>query len=246
MAGDATRRARISARLTSTSRTSSTGCSGPGCGSARPCAVSDEVLDLDAGTVEVNATVVRVAGRGLVVQRRTKSEAGWRVLALPPDLVALVRRRREELRVPGPEAVATLGARGAFGELRNPGILLTSATGSLRDPRNTNRDLRWLLDGLDCEACQGSGYQLGPDGAIARDEDGQPTRCDAGPFAWVTSHTFRKTVATRMEEAGCTPREVADQLGHSRPSMTQDVYFGRSVVTAKAAKILARPTRPTR
>jgi len=67
-----------------------------------------------------------------------------------------------------------------------------------------------------------------------------PYECAAGPWSWVTSHTFRKTVATRMEEAGCTPREVADQLGHSKVSMTQDVYFGRGVVVAAAAKILER------
>ncbi|MFR9730392.1 tyrosine-type recombinase/integrase [Saccharopolyspora sp. MS10] len=36
-------------------------------------------------------------------------------------------------------------------------------------------------------------------------------------FAWVTSHVFRKTAATILDEAGLTPRLVADQLGHSRP-----------------------------
>ena len=52
--------------------------------------------------------------------------------------------------------------------------------------------------------------------------------------------TFRKTVATRLDEAGFTPRQVADQLGHANPSMTLDVYFGRQVVSAEAARVLGR------
>jgi integrase len=41
-----------------------------------------------------------------------------------------------------------------------------------------------------------------------------------GDFAWITSHTFRKTAATILDEATLSARLVADQLGHSRPSMT--------------------------
>lgn len=52
--------------------------------------------------------------------------------------------------------------------------------------------------------------------------------------------SFRKTVATRMDEAGCSAREIADQLGHAKPSMTMDIYMGRNVVTAKAAGLLDR------
>jgi integrase len=37
-----------------------------------------------------------------------------------------------------------------------------------------------------------------------------------------------------------TPRQVADQLGHANPSMTLDVYFGRQVVSADAARVLDR------
>jgi integrase len=39
----------------------------------------------------------------------------------------------------------------------------------------------------------------------------------------VTFHTFRKTVATLLDDAGLTARQVADILGHANPSMTQDV-----------------------
>ncbi|MEU6127535.1 tyrosine-type recombinase/integrase [Saccharopolyspora sp. NPDC047091] len=59
-------------------------------------------------------------------------------------------------------------------------------------------------------------------------------------FAWVTSHVFRKTAATILDEAGLTARLIADQLGHSRPSMTQDVYMGRKSVSREAADVLER------
>jgi integrase len=49
---------------------------------------------------------------------------------------------------------------------------------------------------------------------------------------------FRKTAATILDEAGLTARVVADQLGHSRPSMTQDVYLGRKVVSRLTANAL--------
>ncbi|MEV5537430.1 tyrosine-type recombinase/integrase [Saccharopolyspora shandongensis] len=43
----------------------------------------------------------------------------------------------------------------------------------------------------------------------------------------MTFHTLRKTFATLLEEAGLTARQVAELLGHSHVSMTQDNYFGR-------------------
>jgi hypothetical protein len=48
-----------------------------------------------------------------------------------------------------------------------------------------------------------------------------------------TSHLLRRCVATQMDDLGIAVREIADQLGHSRPSMTQDVYLGRSRVSTK-------------
>ena len=39
-------------------------------------------------------------------------------------------------------------------------------------------------------------------------------------FTWVTSHVFRKTCATILDEAGLSARAVADQLGHARPLPT--------------------------
>lgn len=61
---------------------------------------------------------------------------------------------------------------------------------------------------------------------------------DRAGFDWVTSHNFRKTTATLLDDAGLSARLVADQLGHARPSMTQDVYMGRKAVDARAAAAL--------
>jgi integrase len=61
---------------------------------------------------------------------------------------------------------------------------------------------------------------------------------EAAGFAWVTSHVLRKTVATLMDQAGLSARAAADQLGHTKPSMTTDVYLGRGIVDTGAADVL--------
>lgn len=187
----------------------------------------EPLLDLTAGTWEVNATLIRVGGvqrrralekkaaagsltweeqeeldatlryglePGLHVQERTKSDAGWRILALPPFCVDMLRDRQTRPRLVPPDRVV-------FG---SPGRR------ALRDPSNTARDLRIAVAAL--------GF-----------DDWAPT-----------FHTFRKTALSKMEDAGFTAREAADQAGHSKPSMTQDVYFGRTVTVAKAAETLNR------
>lgn len=61
---------------------------------------------------------------------------------------------------------------------------------------------------------------------------------EADAFAWLTSHVFRKTTATMLDDAGQSARQIADQLGHARPSMTQDVYMGRKAKNPDAASAL--------
>ncbi|WP_367138790.1 tyrosine-type recombinase/integrase [Saccharothrix sp. HUAS TT1] len=62
-------------------------------------------------------------------------------------------------------------------------------------------------------------------------------------YEWVTFRTFRRTVATLLDEAGLTARQIADLLGHSRPSMTQDVYMGRRSPGRAAADALGAVIR---
>jgi hypothetical protein len=98
------------------------------------------LLDLDAGTWEVNATIVREEGVGLFIQERPKSTAGRRVLALPPSVVKMLRRRAGELRLRASNGVV-------FG---------SPSAKALRDPSNTPGDLREVLDAIDCPICLGT------------------------------------------------------------------------------------------
>jgi integrase len=177
----------------------------------------EPLLDLGHATVEINATIVRVKAEGLIIQAWPKTDAGWRRLALPPYVVTMIERRSRELRFTPPQ-----------------GVIFGSPLGHLRDPSNTAGDLREVLDGIGCQRCEQRGWFAPSKGQHKR------VSCDAGPFSWVTSHVFRKTVATWLDEAGLSARQIADQLGHARPSLTQDVYMGRKVVAADAARLLDR------
>jgi integrase len=59
-------------------------------------------------------------------------------------------------------------------------------------------------------------------------------------WAGLHPHAFRHLVATRLDAAGLSAREIADYLGHERVSMTQDVYMSRQVSGAAAAAALER------
>jgi integrase len=140
-------------------------------------AVSWVEVDLVSDTVEIDYTLVRIKGIGLI-RKSTKSSAGERTLRLPSFALGMLRRRK----------LATGGR----------GPVFPDSAGGWRDPSNTSRDLR---------------NARGPE-----------------QFAWVTSHVFRKTAATELDRAGLSARQIADQLGHSKVSMTQDRYLGRGAV----------------
>ncbi len=56
----------------------------------------------------------------------------------------------------------------------------------------------------------------------------------------ITSHSFRKTLATVIDDSGMTARIAADQLGHARPSITQDRYMARGRVHTEVADLMDR------
>ena len=59
----------------------------------------------------------------------------------------------------------------------------------------------------------------------------------AAGFPWARSHDFRKRAATLLDNsAGLSARDVANQLGQKRASMTQDVYMSRHTVPEAAAR----------
>jgi integrase len=51
-------------------------------------------------------------------------------------------------------------------------------------------------------------------------------------------HVTKLLQAIEDEEAGLTARQIADILGHARPSMTQDVYMGRQAASRDGADAL--------
>ena len=54
----------------------------------------------------------------------------------------------------------------------------------------------------------------------------------------ISSHSFRKTVATLIGDAGLSARVGADHLGHAKVSMTQDRYMSRGRVHSQVAELL--------
>ena len=56
----------------------------------------------------------------------------------------------------------------------------------------------------------------------------------------VTTHSFRKTVATLIDDEGLSARIGADHLGHAKVSMTQDRYMTRGRVHTQVAELLDR------
>lgn len=56
-------------------------------------------------------------------------------------------------------------------------------------------------------------------------------------FAWVTPHSFRKTVGTEIIEKG-TDRAAMAQLGHSRISVTEEHYVDKAVLAPDSSSIL--------
>jgi integrase len=56
----------------------------------------------------------------------------------------------------------------------------------------------------------------------------------------VTTHSFRKTVATLIDDDGLSARIGADHLGHTHVSMTQDRYMTRGRIHTQVADLLDR------
>lgn len=57
-------------------------------------------------------------------------------------------------------------------------------------------------------------------------------------FPEFTSHGFRKSVATMLDEAHMSPRDIAEYLGHKKPSMTMDVYMDLNKQSAMMAEVI--------
>ncbi len=99
-----------------------------GCRIGEAAAVTWDVLDLDAGTVDIRSTIVRVTGRGLV-RKSTKTASGARTLLLPPWCVERLQTRASP-------------ASTSEGGPRRDVPVFPAPLGGWRDPSNTQADLR--------------------------------------------------------------------------------------------------------
>jgi integrase len=63
-----------------------------------------------------------------------------------------------------------------------------------------------------------------------------PTESDK--LAWIRSHALRKTTATALDQADHTARQIADQLGQAKVSVTQGTYLHRQPANPAAAQAL--------
>ncbi|WP_243711094.1 hypothetical protein [Actinomadura sp. KC216] len=115
--------------------------------------VRAEVVDLEAGVLEVNATSVRLKGKGTCLQLRPKTEAGWRVIALPPHLVELCRRRMAMSWPHGDRQITVIGEDDE--ETQRPAgdveLLFPGLFGGVRNSSNTNRDVKEVLARIEAE-----------------------------------------------------------------------------------------------
>jgi len=225
--------------------------------------------DLDAGTVNITHTIVRIKREGLL-RKHTKSAAGNRTLGLPNWLVATLRTRSAAgIRLDDPIFADTLGgyrdptnvrrslrtalspvgstARRDLGlalhaARREAGLTREQVTKTLNWPK-TKIELietgRTKVDRTTATTLL-STYTRTPEATEALltqvDQAAEPVPTDT--LTWITSHAFRKAVATALDDAGQTARGAADQLGHSRVSMTQDHYFDRKAPNPAATQAL--------
>jgi integrase len=67
---------------------------------------------------------------------------------------------------------------------------------------------------------------------------------DALGVADATSHSFRKSVATLIDDEGLSARIGADHLGHARIPETMDTYMARGRSHKVVAELLVCGTRP--
>jgi integrase len=165
--------------------------SGLGCRIGELLALDWTKVDADAGTLSIEGTVIRIPGKGLIVQPHTKSKAGMRTITPPAWVLDLLKRRHGE----------SLCA-----------WIFPTTTFTLRDPDTPGPGCaRWFR---------------------------------GTPWESLHPHAFRHLVATQLDRAGLSAREIADYLGHERVSMTQDVYMSRGTNGVAAAAALARLAPP--
>lgn len=130
-------------------------------------------------------------------------------------------------------------------------LIRVKGQGLVRKPTKTQAGDRPLVLPMWCVAMlrERAAVGVGPDEPVFGTIDGtfrDPRNVSrwmaqarkAAGLEWMTSHSWRKTTASVLDGSGLSARVIADQLGHSRVSMTQDVYLGRRMADPRVVEAL--------
>ncbi|WP_207223457.1 site-specific integrase [Pseudonocardia sediminis] len=140
------------------------------------------------------------------------------------------------------DVACTLSIEGTVIRVPGEGLIVQPHTKS-RASMRTVRPPGWVLDALRRRHEVSHGPWVFPSTAgTLRDPDNtrKQLRQVLAATEWkgLHPHAFRHLVATRLDGAGLSAREIADYLGHEKVSMTQDVYMSRRVAGAAASVAL--------
>ncbi|MHA6793164.1 site-specific integrase [Pseudonocardia bannensis] len=151
------------------------------------------------------------------------------------ELLALDWRRINDV-------AGTIAIEGTVIRVPGAGLIVQSHTKS-RASMRTITPPAWVMDLLRKRHADSHGPWVFPSTAgTLRDPDNtrKQLRQVLAATEWkgLHPHAFRHLVATRLDAAGLSAREIADYLGHERVSMTQDVYMTRRISGAAAGAAL--------
>jgi integrase len=138
--------------------------------------------------------------------------------------------------------VGTIAIEGTVIRVPGQGLIVQPHTKSDAGMR-TVRPPAWVIDLLRKRHADSHGPWVFPSTrGMLRDPDNTRKRLReavaGSPWQGLHPHVFRHLVATRLDAAGLSAREIADYLGHERVSMTQDVYMSRRATGANASVAL--------
>jgi integrase len=138
----------------------------------------------------------------------------------------------------------TLHIKGTVIRVPGDGLIVQPHTKSKAGMR-TIHPPRWVLDLFRRRHTDALSEWIFPSTRLTvRDPDNTRARLRAvvlrTPWEGLHPHAFRHLVATRLDQAGLSAREIADYLGHERISMTQDVYMSRQSTGVAVAAALNR------
>jgi len=165
-------------------------------------------LDLEGKTLRVNNQVQRVGSE--LKESKPKTEESNRTLELPTSLVGrLKEHKREQL-----TRKMKLGA-----EWQDRGLVFTSAVGNPVDPRNVKGHLDRILSKRLCGSCRVYSRPGTKCQNCGESIENQPPA-----FQHLRVHDLRHLYATLSLAQGTPLKVVSDNLGHTKISVTADVY----------------------